>query len=116
MLNHVVISSSILLMVVLSKYGDRESCHDTSVVTYHVDHVVGFGVFIVSQVSSLHLGVNKEKRMRRDSVRQYHEWTAMEVTSGGRQRKASTLEILSAAPHFGTKSVRSMGSRLIHDP
>ena len=31
MLNHVVLSSSILKMVVLSKHGDRESRHDTSV-------------------------------------------------------------------------------------
>ena len=53
MLNHVVFSSSILKMVVLSRHGDRESCHDTSVVTSHVDHVVGLGVFIVSQLSSL---------------------------------------------------------------
>ena len=45
--------SCILIMVVLSKHGDRESCHDTSVVTFQVGHVVGFGVFIVSQVSSL---------------------------------------------------------------
>ena len=42
-----------LQMVILSKRGDRESRHDTSVVTSHVDHVVGFGVFVVSQVSSL---------------------------------------------------------------
>ena len=49
---HVVFSSSILVMVILSRHGDRESRHDTSVVTSHVDHVVGFGVFIVSQVSS----------------------------------------------------------------
>ena len=40
-------------MATLSKRGDRESCHDTSVVTSNVDHVVDFGVFVVSQVSSL---------------------------------------------------------------
>ena len=33
MLKHVVFSSSILIMVVRSKHGDRESCDDTSVVT-----------------------------------------------------------------------------------
>ena len=33
--------------------GDRESCHDTSVVASHVDHVVGLGIFDVSQASSL---------------------------------------------------------------
>ena len=43
----------ILVMVLLSKRGDRESRHDTSVVTSHVDHVVGFGVLVVSQISSL---------------------------------------------------------------
>ena len=45
--------SCILVMVVLSKHGDRESSHDTSVVTSHVDHVIGLGVFIVSQEFSL---------------------------------------------------------------
>ena len=53
MLYHVVFSFSILVMVILSKHGDRESRHDTSVVTSHVDHVVGFGVIVVSQLSSL---------------------------------------------------------------
>ena len=52
-LNHVVFSPCVLVMVVLSKHGDRESSHDTSVITSNVDHVVGFGVFVVSQVSSL---------------------------------------------------------------
>ena len=32
---------SCILMVVLSRHGDRESSHDTPVVTSHVDHVVG---------------------------------------------------------------------------
>ena len=32
---------------------DQESSHDTSMVTSHVDHVVGLGVFNVSQISSL---------------------------------------------------------------
>ena len=32
---------------------DHECCHDTSVVTAHVDHVFGFGIFVVFQVSSL---------------------------------------------------------------
>ena len=40
-------------MDVLSRHGDRESSHDTSVVTSHVDHVVGLGIFSVSRVSSL---------------------------------------------------------------
>ena len=53
MLYHVVFSFSILVMFILSRHGDRESRHDTSVVASHVDHVVGFGIFIVSQVSSL---------------------------------------------------------------
>ena len=53
MLHHVVFSFYILEMVTLSRRGDRESCHDTSVVTSHVDHVVGFGVIAASQVSSL---------------------------------------------------------------
>ena len=52
-LNHVVFSPCVLVMVVLSKHGDRENSHDTSVTTSTVDHVVGFGVFVVSQVSSL---------------------------------------------------------------
>ena len=43
----------VFAMATLSRRGDRESCHDTSVVTSHVDHVVGFGVLVVSQVSSL---------------------------------------------------------------
>ena len=45
--------SCVLVVDVVSKHDDRESSHDTSVVTSHVDHVVGLGVFIVSQVSSL---------------------------------------------------------------
>ena len=53
MLYHVVFSFNTLVMLILSRHGDREGNHDTSVVTYHVDHVVGFGVFVVSQVSSL---------------------------------------------------------------
>ena len=32
---------------------DHECCHDTSVVTAHVDHIVGFSMFTVFQVSSL---------------------------------------------------------------
>ena len=36
---------------------DHECCHDTSVVTSHVDHVVGFCIFVVFQVSSLHYDV-----------------------------------------------------------
>ena len=36
---------------------DREGCHDTSVVTSHVYHVVGFAVFVVSQVPSLDYNV-----------------------------------------------------------
>ena len=40
-------------MATLLRLGDRESCHDTPVVTSHVDHVVGLGIFGVSQVSSL---------------------------------------------------------------
>ena len=40
-------------MDVLPKHGVHESSHDTSVVTSHVDHVVGLGIFSVSQVSSL---------------------------------------------------------------
>ena len=52
-LNHVVFSPCILVMDVLSKHGDRESSHDTSVVTSHVDHVVGLGIFSVFSVSSL---------------------------------------------------------------
>ena len=53
MLYFFVFSIYSLVMAVFSRRGDRESCHDTSVVTSHVDHVVGLGVFIVSQVSSL---------------------------------------------------------------
>ena len=53
MLYNIVFSFWNLVMATLSKRGDRENCHDTSVVTSHVDHVVGFGVFVVSQVSSL---------------------------------------------------------------
>ena len=53
LLNHVVFFSCIVTMVVLSRHGDRVSSHDTSVVTSHVDHVVGLGVFTVSQVPSL---------------------------------------------------------------
>ena len=40
-------------MNVLLRHGDRESSHDTSVVTSHVDHVVGLGIYGVSQISSL---------------------------------------------------------------
>ena len=32
---------------------DHECSHDTSVVAAHVDHVVGFGIFAVFQVSPL---------------------------------------------------------------
>ena len=39
--------------VFLKCHGDHESSHDTSVVTSHVDHVVGLGIFSVSQISSL---------------------------------------------------------------
>ena len=53
MLYKIVFPFNSLVMATLSKHGDRESCHDTSVVTSHVDHVVGFGIFIVSQLSSL---------------------------------------------------------------
>ena len=53
MLYRIVFSFCSLVMSTLSRRGDRESCHDTSVVTSHVDHVVGFGVFVVSLVSSL---------------------------------------------------------------
>ena len=53
MLYEIVFSFYCLVMASLSRRGDRECCHDTSVVTSHVDHVVGFGVFVVSQVSSL---------------------------------------------------------------
>ena len=52
-LNHVVFSPRILVMDVLSRHGDRESSHDTSVATSHVDHVVGLGIFSVSQVPSI---------------------------------------------------------------
>ena len=38
---------------VFPRHGDHESSHDTSVVTSHVDHVVGLGVFDVSHISSL---------------------------------------------------------------
>ena len=37
----------------LFRRSDHESCHYTSVVTAHVDHVVGFSIFVVFQVSSL---------------------------------------------------------------
>ena len=40
-------------MVILLRCSDHECCHDTSVVTAHVDHVVCFGIFVVFQVSSL---------------------------------------------------------------
>ena len=53
MLYYFVFSFYSLVMAILSRRGDRESRHDTSVVASHVDHVVGFGVFVVSQVSSL---------------------------------------------------------------
>ena len=35
------------------RHVDRESSHDTSVVASHVDHVVGLGIFSVSQIPSL---------------------------------------------------------------
>ena len=38
---------------VLPKHGDHESSHDTSVVNSQMDHVVGLGIFSVSQISSL---------------------------------------------------------------
>ena len=38
---------------ILLRSSDRKCCHNTSVVTAHVDHVVGFGIFVVFQVSSL---------------------------------------------------------------
>ena len=38
---------------ILLRCSDHECCHDTSVVTAHVDHVVGFGIFVVFMVSSL---------------------------------------------------------------
>ena len=40
-------------MGVLPGRVDQENSHDTSVVASHVDHVVGLGVFDVSQISSL---------------------------------------------------------------
>ena len=40
-------------MDVLPRRGDHESSPDTSVVTSHVDYVVGFGIFSVPQISSL---------------------------------------------------------------
>ena len=43
----------ILAMYVLPRHVDQESSHDTSVVTSHVDHVVGLGVLNVYQISSL---------------------------------------------------------------
>ena len=47
-----VLFSCILDTNVLLRHGDRENSHDTSVVTSHVDHVVGLGIFSVSQISS----------------------------------------------------------------
>ena len=49
MLYHVVFSFSILVMVILSRHGDRESRHDTSVWIMSL----ASASFIVSQVSSL---------------------------------------------------------------
>ena len=43
---------SYFMIRILPKQRDCESCHDTSVVTSHVDHVIGFGVLDVFQVSS----------------------------------------------------------------
>ena len=40
-------------MAVLLRSSGHECCHDISVVTAHVDHAVGFGIFVVFQVSSL---------------------------------------------------------------
>ena len=48
-----VLFSFILDMDVLPKHGDHERSHDTSVVTSHVDHVVGLGILSVSQISTL---------------------------------------------------------------
>ena len=50
-------SRSLMLNHVVCKHGDRGSGHDTSVITFHVEHVAGLGVFLVSQVSSLGLYV-----------------------------------------------------------
>ena len=38
---------------ILLRNSDRECCLASSLVTAHVDHVVGFGIFVVFQVSSL---------------------------------------------------------------
>ena len=46
-----------LTRAILLWNSDHECCHDTSVVTAHVDHVVGFGIFVVFRVSSLHYDV-----------------------------------------------------------
>ena len=48
--NRVLLFLFILGMDVLPKHGDQESSHDISVVASHVDHVVGLGVFDVSQL------------------------------------------------------------------
>ena len=39
---------------------DYECCHDASLVTAHVDHVIGFSIFTVFQVSSLALMVDHD--------------------------------------------------------
>ena len=52
MFNRVVLSCILDVNLPL-KHVDRESSHDTSVVASHVDHVVGFGIFCVSQIPSL---------------------------------------------------------------
>ena len=52
MFNRVVLFC-ILGVSVLLKHVGRESSHDTPVVAYHVNHVVGFGVLVVSQALSL---------------------------------------------------------------
>ena len=41
-----------LAMATFFRRSDPERCHNTSAVTAHVDHVVGFGIFVVFQVSS----------------------------------------------------------------
>ena len=46
-----VLFSCIFDMDVIPKHGDHESSHDTSVVTSHMDLVVGLGIFSVSQIS-----------------------------------------------------------------
>ena len=50
--NRVMLFLFIIGMDVLPRHVDQESSHDTSVVASHVDHVVGLGVFDLSQISS----------------------------------------------------------------